>query len=452
MNGGKVQLSISAKKAALITLGCKVNQYESEAIAERLAEYGFIIADADEICDVYIINTCTVTAESERKCRQMIRRAIKTNPNAYILVCGCLSQTNPESIKAIDGVDYVCGSTNKLSVADAALSLINQGQKSKSVIESIGDVFSCPFEQMSIKKFDRTRAYVKIEDGCESHCTYCIIPSARGSIRSKAFDDVLDEIRTLTMGGCREVVLTGIETGSYGKETGKYDLADLLMSIDGIEGISRVRTGSLDPAIMKRGFIDRLAGVHSLSPHFHLSMQSGSDRILALMKRKYNTKMALESIEYLRERIADVMFTTDIITGFPGESDEDFERTKEFLQKARFLSVHVFPYSERDNTPAAKMPNKVPVNVRHERCHELIEFQKQISYSVIDDYISSHESVSVLFETYENGLAIGHTPSFVEVAVKSDTPLHSRIFDVKPIERRDTLCFGKIIKERSSEL
>lgn len=442
-------MSISAKKAALITLGCKVNQYESEAIAERLAEYGFTIANADEICDVYVINTCTVTAESERKCRQMIRRAIKTNPNAYILVCGCLSQTDPNSIKAIDGVDYICGSANKLSVADAALSLVSQGKKNEAVLESIEDVFSCPFEDMSIKKFDRTRAYVKIEDGCESHCTYCIIPSARGSIRSKAFDDVLDEIKVLTENGCREVVLTGIETGSYGKETGKYDLADLLAAIDGIEGINRVRTGSLDPSIMKRDFVEKLAGIRSLSPHFHLSMQSGSDRILALMKRRYNTKMALESIEHLRERIPDVMFTTDIITGFPGESDKDFEKTKEFLKKARFLSVHVFPYSERDNTPAAKMPDKVPVNVRHERCCELIEYQKEISYSVIDDYISTHEAVSVLFETYEDGLAIGHTPSFVEVAVKSEVPLHSRIFDVRPLERRDTLCFGEILRERS---
>ncbi len=445
-------MSTSSKKAALITLGCKVNQYESEAIAEKLAEYGFIISEASKICDVYIINTCTVTAESERKCRQMIRRAIKTNPNAYILVCGCLSQTDPESIKAINGVDYICGNTNKLSVADVALELIRKGKKSAKAVENIGDVLACPFESMNIKHFDRTRAYVKIQDGCESRCTYCIIPSARGHIRSKAFDDVLDEIKVLTEGGCREVVLTGIETGSYGKETGKYDLADLLMAIDGIEGINRVRTGSLDPAIMKRGFIDRLAQVHSLSPHFHLSMQSGSDRILALMKRRYNAKMALEAIEYLREKIDDVMFTTDIITGFPGESDEDFEKTKEFLKKARFLAVHVFPYSERENTPAANMPNKVPVNVRHERCNELIEYQKQISYSVIDDYINTHDSVSVLFETYEDGLAIGHTPSFVEVAVRSDVPLHSRIFDVKPIERRGTLCFGEIIKERNSEL
>lgn len=437
---------MSSPTAALITLGCKVNQYESEAIAEKLAKYGFRILTPQSKCDVYIINTCTVTAESERKCRQMIRRAIAQNPDAYIIVCGCLSQTDPKSIAAIEGVDYICGNTQKMSAADKAIELINSGKKNALPQEEIDDISSCPFESMSISRFDRTRAYVKIEDGCESKCTYCIIPSARGSIRSKPMENVIDEVTKLTESGCREVVLTGIETGSYGKELG-YDLADLLCELDKIDGIGRIRTGSLDPAIMKKGFVDRLSTVKSLAPHFHLSLQSGSSRILALMKRRYNADMAMSAIEYIREKIPGAMFTTDIITGFPGETEEDFALTKEFMSKARFLNAHVFPYSEREGTPAATMPDKVPVHLRHERTSELIEFQKGITEAVIDDFISSHRgSTPVLFETYKSGMAYGHTASFIEVAVASDKPLHSDIFEVEPIERNGELLIGRICK------
>lgn len=437
---------MSSPTAALITLGCKVNQYESEAIAEKLAKYGFRILTPQSKCDVYIINTCTVTAESERKCRQMIRRAIAQNPDAYIIVCGCLSQTDPESIAAIEGVDYICGNTQKMSAADKAIELINSGKKNTLPQEEIDDISSCPFESMSISHFDRTRAYVKIEDGCESKCTYCIIPSARGSIRSKPMEAVVAEVKNLTENGCREVVLTGIETGSYGKELG-YDLADLLCELDKIDGIVRIRTGSLDPAIMKKGFVDRLSTVKSLAPHFHLSLQSGSSRILALMKRRYNADMAMSSIEYIRKKIPEAMFTTDIITGFSGETEEDFALTKEFMSRARFLNAHIFPYSEREGTPAATMPDKVPVHLRHERTSELIAFQKGITEAVIDSFISSHSgSIPVLFETYKNGMAYGHTASFIEVAVVSDKPLHSDIFEVEPLERNGELLIGRICK------
>ena len=294
------------RKIGIYTLGCKVNQYESEAIAEAFAGEGFSVVSPTEVCDVYVINTCTVTAESDRKARQFIRRAIGKNPNAYILVTGCYSQASPDAVAAIKGVDYVSGNAQKLAVVKAAKELIAGGKKPDvpTVDRRAPDAHG--FEKMSITRFDRTRAYVKIEDGCENRCTYCIIPSARGAVRSKPMEEVLREVRALTEGGCREIVLTGIETASYGRDLDEVDLADLLEEVDRIPNVGRIRLGSLDPSLMKQSFVDRIAHLRSLAPHFHLSMQSGSDRILALMKRKYNAKMALEGMERLRRAMPDV--------------------------------------------------------------------------------------------------------------------------------------------------
>ena len=340
--------------AGIYTLGCKVNQYESEAIAELLAARGVKILPPDEPCDCYIINTCTVTAESDRKARQFVRRAIGENPDAYILVTGCLAETAPEQLSAIAGVDFLIGNRNKSAVADATIALYRQGHKNQSTeIARVPLGGDSTFESMVITHFDRTRAYIKIEDGCENHCAYCIIPAARGRVRSKAPREVIDEVRGLTDGGCREVVLTGIETASYGKDLDGYGLADLLAEVDRIPGIGRVRLGSLDPSLMKQPFVDRIARLSSLAPHFHLSMQSGSSRTLAAMKRKYNAQMALDNMERVRRAIPDVQFTTDMIVGFPGEGEEDFRETVEFARQARFLMIHVFPYSRRTGTVAA---------------------------------------------------------------------------------------------------
>ena len=296
----------------IFTLGCKVNQYESEAIAELLEERGLTQLHGEEPCDLYIINTCTVTGESDRKARQMIRRAASKNPDAYVLVTGCLAETDLESVKNILGVDYVCGNADKSKIVDAAMALLSKGQKNDGALCEVSDINSAPFEAMSIKKFDRTRAYIKIEDGCESHCTYCIIPKARGKIRSKPFGEVIDEVKKLTEGGCREIVLTGIETGSYGRDIGS-SLAELLEAVNKIDGVGRIRLGSLDPSIMKKDFIERIARLDSLAHHFHVSMQSGSNTTLRAMKRKYNAEMAMESIKAIRAAMPDVCFTTDII-------------------------------------------------------------------------------------------------------------------------------------------
>lgn len=427
----------------ILTLGCKVNQYESEAIAERLAAEGFGVLTSDSECDAYIINTCTVTAESDRKARQFIRRAINRNPNAYIIVTGCLAQTAPESIAAIAGVDAVVGNTDKLLTVEMLKELVGRGEKNANTVLAVRDIDSAGFESMEIAHFDRTRAYIKIEDGCESKCTYCIIPYARGRIRSKPVCEVVREVRGFVRAGCREVVLTGIETASYGKDLESASLADLLCEVDAIEGDFTVRLGSLDPSCLSEKFVSRIAHLKKLAPHFHISMQSGSSRTLRNMKRKYNAEQALANMERLRAAMPSVRYTTDMIVGFPGESEEDFAETLDFARKARFLMIHVFPYSARKGTPAAKMDGQIPQNIKHERVARLIELEREIRREELDRTLAEGGTHRVLFESYENGLAYGHTPDFLEVAMESNTPLHSEIIEVEFTSHNGETFFAK---------
>ncbi len=433
------------KTVGIYTLGCKVNQYESEAIGELLANEGFEISSPVKACDAYLINTCTVTAESDRKARQFIRRAIAKNPEAIVVVTGCLAQTSAEMIAAIDGVDAVVGNTKKLFAAEELCRLVREGKKTVSPTVSVDPIENACFEKMQIRSFERTRAYIKIEDGCESRCAYCIIPSARGKIRSKAPEDVLAEVRTLTENGCCEIVLTGIETASYGRDLGNTDLATLLEELDKIENIGRVRLGSLDPSLIRPEFVQRIARLSSLAPHFHLSLQSGSSRTLAAMKRKYNAEQAMRAIDLLREAIPNVKFTTDVIVGFPGESEEDFGETAEFLKKARFLMVHIFPYSKRKGTPAATMPNQVPDEIKRRRLHELETIVKDTRRELLKEAVAANPITTVLFETYENGVAYGHTADFLEVAIPSDRPLHGEFHRVCLKTTDGLLCFGEKI-------
>ena len=428
----------------IYTLGCKVNQYESEAIAEAFRNEGFLVLSPAEVADLYIINTCTVTAESDRKARQFIRRATHRNPDALVFVTGCFSQVRPEDVAKIPGVDYVCGNAEKLSVVAEAKKRLSK-KKNKVPLISVPSLEGAPFEPMQITSFDRTRAYVKIEDGCENHCTYCIIPSARGPVRSKPIADVLKEVNDLTAAGCQEVVLTGIEIASYGKDLKNASLSDLLEALDKIPGIGRIRLGSLDPSIAKQEFVDRLAKIRSLAPHFHLSLQSGSDKLLAAMKRKYNARQAMEAMERLKKAFPDAQFTTDIIVGFPGEDEEEFEKTLQFAEKARFLMIHVFPYSRRRGTVADRLPDQVPESVKHERAARLAALRDEIRASILKEEIAS--IYSVLFETDEEGFSIGHTPNFLEVRCKSDRPLHGTTRQVL-IEKSDqNQLIGKILPE-----
>ncbi len=438
-------MSAQALTVGILTLGCKVNQYESEAISEAFFARGYRVLPFSEVCDAYVINTCTVTAESDRKCRQMIRRALHRNPRAYILVTGCLAQTDPNQLASIKGVDYICGNAQKLSVVDAADKLFHSGIKNDppQIEQCTPDAHG--FEPMCISGFDRTRVYIKIQDGCESHCAYCIIPTARGKIRSKKPGDVIQEVSAFAFQGCPEIVLTGIETASYGRDLDGCDLADLLCRVNGIPNIGQVRLGSLDPSLIKQAFVDRIAPLSCLAPHFHLSMQSGSDSVLARMRRKYNTRMALEAMERLRAAIPDVQFTTDMIAGFPGETEEEFAETLDFICRARFLMIHAFPYSRRSGTEADKMPNQVAENIKHERVRRIMETQAEIQAEILSSYIG--RTCSVLFETYEDGTAIGHTPNFIEVSCKADAPIRSEFRRVCITGISHGGCLGELIAD-----
>lgn len=413
-----------------MTLGCKVNQYESTAIAEEFQKHGFTIGKFSEKCGIYIINTCTVTAESDRKARQMIRRAARHNPKAYILVTGCYSQLNPGKTAGIDGVDFICGNSNKLRLVDAALGLIASGEKNGAADIKVEDIQTADLEPMTIHSSERTRAYVKIEDGCDSHCTYCIVPEARGGVRSKPAADVIKEVKGLVEAGYREVVLTGIETGSYGKDFEEnYRLADLLEEVDAVEGIERIRLGSLDPSIMRPEFVERIAKLKHLAPNFHLSMQAGCDRVLAAMKRKYNVGMAEAYIADLRAKIPGVTFNADIIVGFPTETEEEFAETMEFVRRAKFTHLHIFTYSRRPGTVAAEMDGQIAEEVKIDRSARLEASQREVAYSLAEGYIGQQREV--LFELCEDGIASGHTPEFLEVTVITPDNLHNQVKTVK---------------------
>lgn len=422
------------------TLGCKVSQYESEAIIEEAERRGFVAVKSG-VADVYVVNTCTVTAEGDRKCRQLIRRLAKNAPNAKILVCGCYSQVAPEELEKIESIDYISGTLDKLKIVDRALELL-EGQHMQRV--EVSSLDGAAFEKMNIKRAPRTRAYVKIEDGCENRCAYCKIPEARGNVRSKTIADTIEEIRALALGGVREVVLTGIETASFGVDTGE-SLADLLEKAEEVDGIERIRLGSLEPTLMRPAFIEKIAKLKKLTPHFHLSMQSGCSRTLAAMKRKYNADMALKNIEAVRAAIDGVQFTTDFIVGFPTETDEDFAKTVEFVKKAKFLQAHIFKYSKRAGTVAATMENQVPEDVKHERSQKLTAVCKEITKEILKEEIEKRPLQNVLFEQKVDGMWCGHTASFIEVRAKSNCNLQGEFTKVKFTDTDGERIFGELI-------
>lgn len=443
-----MSLSQKLPTVGIYTLGCKVNQYESEAIAEAFQKEGFFVQSPEEVSDLYIINTCTVTAESDRKARQFIRRATHQNPRALVFVTGCFSQVSPNEVAKIPGVDYVCGNAEKLSVVKEAKKRLGLDKRDAADVQ-VPDLTGYGFEPMKITTFDRTRAYVKIEDGCENHCSYCIIPSARGHVRSKPVEEVVEEVKELTVSGCPEVVLTGIEISSYGKDLENANLATLLLALSKIPGIGRIRLGSLDPSSITPAFVEAAKEVKALAPHFHLSLQSGSDKILAAMKRKYNSAQALQAMGRLKEAFPDAKFTTDIIVGFPGESEEDFEKTLQFAQKVRFLTIHVFPYSRRKGTIADRLPDQIPTETKRKRAATLAALEKGIRKELLQSEVG--KIYPVLFETDEEGFSIGHTPNFLNVRCKTDTPLHgqTKLVLLKKAEENE-LC-GKLWQEKSEK-
>ena len=412
----------AAKTAAVYTLGCRVNQYESDAIANELFMRGWDIRKPTEICSVYIINTCTVTAESDRKSRQIIRRLRNQNPEAFVAVCGCYSQVKPEEVA--EYADFVAGTRNKAEVIAAAEAFIAGAPVGKICVT---DPSKLPYEPLYAPHTDRTRAFVKIEDGCDGRCAYCLIRKARGNVVSRNEADILSELERLYEAGYPEAVLTGIETAAYGRDTGT-DLLSLLLKTNTAKTPGRLRLGSVDPAWLKPETSAALSEVEKFMPHIHLSVQSGSSAILAAMKRKYNADTLYKNVEECRKNIHGVRFSADIIVGFPGETEEDFNKTKEFLTFANLIHAHIFPFSPREGTIAAVMKDQIPADVKTRRASELAEHQREINEADARSRIGS--TVNVLFETYSKGVAHGHADDFSSVKAKCKTDPRGKVLPV----------------------
>lgn len=427
------------KSFVIHTLGCKVNQYESQVIREHLESEG-LSAVEDGDADICIINTCAVTAESERKARQIIRRTVSKNPDAYVIVTGCYAQLRPGELSAIPGVAFVCGNRSKLAAADAAIRFAQTGER--LTCDQVEELSGASFERGAIHRSERTRAYVKIEDGCQSKCAYCTIKDARGPVRSKPLPDTVDEVTGLVRAGYREIVLTGIEISAWGQDSHEGDLADLIAALSEIPGLVRVRLGSLDPSLLTPAFTDRMASSTNLAPHFHLSLQSGCDRTLAAMRRRYNTAMIARNVAYLRERLPDACFTADTIVGFPGESEKDFEESARFIESLGLLYNHIFPFSRRPGTEADRMDGQLSESVKAERLHRLEAIRDESTRKVCEGFIGSERAV--LFEEFDGSMVSGHTDNFLEVAAPAVADLHGKLAIVRLDRYENGGLMGKI--------
>lgn len=416
------------KKVKFSTLGCKVNQYETEAMAELFVKNGYEITE-DYNCDVFVLNTCTVTNLSDRKSRQQISKIRSENSDAIIAVVGCYSQVSPDEIENIEGVNVILGTKYRKEIVELC-ELAQSSNKIINKVESIGK--NREFEELTINtEHSMTRAYIKIQEGCSQFCSYCIIPYARGPIRSRNIRDIVLEAKRLADNGFKEIVLTGIHVASYGKDLENDDigLIDVIQDIGQIDKIKRIRLSSLEPRIVDKQFLDRLSKVEQFCDHFHLSLQSGSDSILQSMNRKYDTDLYEKTINLIREYYPNAAITTDIIVGFPGETDEDFEKTLNFVDKIRFSKIHVFKYSNRKGTVASKMKNQVSGVVKKERSKLLIEKSKYYTDKFLDNMLN--QPIKVLFESKnDDGYIKGYTTNYIRVKREYNPNLSNKIIDV----------------------
>ena len=416
------------KKVKFSTLGCKVNQYETEAMAELFVKKGYEITD-DYNCDVFVLNTCTVTNLSDRKSRQQISKIRSENSNAVIAVVGCYSQVSPDEIENIQGVNVILGTKYRKEIVELC-ELAKSSNKIINKVENIGK--NKEFEELTINtEHSMTRAYIKIQEGCSQFCSYCIIPYARGPIRSRNIRDIVLEAKRLADNGFKEIVLTGIHVASYGKDFDNKDigLIDVIEDIANIDKIKRIRLSSLEPRIVDKKFLDRLSQAEQFCDHFHLSLQSGSDSILQSMNRKYDTHLYERTINLIREYYPNAAITTDIIVGFPGETDEDFEQTLNFVDKIKFSKIHVFKYSNRKGTVASKMKNQIPGLVKKERSQRLIEKSKYYTDKFLDNMLN--QPIKVLFESKnDNGFIKGYTTNYIRVKRQYNPNLSNKIIDV----------------------
>lgn len=417
-------------KFYIYTLGCKVNSYESRIMTEDLINAGYVEEKDNNIpADIYIINTCSVTNTADSKSLKLIRQAIKKNKDAIIVVCGCLAQAKPETVN-IEGVDIVIGNKNKSKVSE----YINEYVKNKNKKTDIYDISNVEFETMKLNNFDKTRAFIKIQDGCNNFCAYCIIPYIRGSVRSKPREDILNEIDHLTLNGHKEIVLTGIHTGNYGSEFDNYDFADLLNEIVKIKKLSRIRISSIEITELNDRVLEIIKNNNVLVDHLHIPLQSGSDEILKLMNRKYDTKYFIEKINKIRKIRPDISITTDVIVGFPNETDKNFNETIETIKKVDFSKLHVFPYSKREGTKAATMEGQIKEEVKKQRVMELLKLSKELENKYMNKFIG--KTLTFIPEVYKDGYLIGHTGNYLLIKLKGCEELLHKEVSVKLMENQ----------------
>ena len=456
------------KKVSFYTLGCKVNQYETNAMTQKFKEAGYEIVDMNEdISDICIVNTCTVTNMSDRKSRQALRKVKEKNKNAIIVACGCYAQVAKKELEKMPEIDIVLGNEEKNNIVQYVEKFITGNFKREELAEDLSEELTdseisdsknnklIEIEDISTKKefedmgqityTEKTRAVIKIQDGCNQFCSYCIIPYARGRVRSRKQESIIKEIKQIAQKGIKEVVITGIHIASYGRDfENKNGLIELLEQINSIEGISRIRLGSLEPKIITEEFMKRLVKLEKMCHHFHLSLQSGCDETLKRMNRKYTSLEVCEIIERLRRYYDDVILTTDIIVGFPGENEEEFNKTYEFLKNAKLYKMHVFQYSPRKGTRAAVMPNQVNGNIKEDRSKKLIELSNENQKRYNEELIG--QKVEVLFEDKEvdNGVTYykGHTQNYILVKYKTDENLENtmKVVEVLKAEVEDVVC------------
>lgn len=427
-------------KLAVCTLGCKVNTYESEYVISKFKSHGYELVDFDEIADVYVINTCTVTDTSDQKSRKMIRQARKKNKDAIIVAMGCFTQIRDNDASIMDYADIVVGNTNKSKI----LEYVKEFQTNKKRILKIEDVMNSSFEDMELSCFNtRTRALVKIEDGCENYCTYCIIPYVRGKVRSKKKEKILQEVNYLVDNGYREIVLTGIHTGHYGSDLDNYDFSDLLIDLDKIENLERIRISSIEITELNEKFLSVLESSKKIVNHIHIPLQAGSNEILKLMNRKYDLKYFYEKIDKIRKIRPSIAITTDVIVGFPGESTKLFNNTMDFIKKVNFAGGHVFPYSIRRGTPAAKMSNQIERKEKHERCKTLINLFDLLEEDYYKKYVG--KKVVVIPETYSDNVLTGHTDNYLKVSFEGCKELIGKDVTVLINSYENKILNGEII-------
>ena len=427
------------RTVAFYTLGCKVNQYETNAMEQQFIKHGYKVVDHHDFADIYVVNTCTVTNIAERKSRQMLRRVKDINKDAILVVCGCYAQVAKEELEKIPEIDIILGINEKNNIVKIVEDYIEKKKNKEEIVSDVSNQNEF-LDFGDVTYTEKNRAVVKVQDGCNMFCAYCIIPYARGRIRSRKIESVVSEISKIAKLGIKEVVITGIHVASYGKDFEEnIGLIDLLEAINKIDGIERIRLSSIEPNIIDEEFVKRLSKLEKICPHFHLSLQSGCDEILKRMNRKYTTKKYKEAVDLLRSYFPDVNFTTDVIVGFPGETEEEFNTTYKFLEEIKFYRMHVFKYSKRRGTVAEKMPNQIDGNIKEERSNKLIELSNKNENEYNESYIG--KEVNVLFEEYENGYFRGYTTNYMMVNVpgkkEDEEKLVDHIFTVKILKNNE---------------